>query len=54
MKERAVNGDPRLTSFSESEVALNWPLSRIGVKTGDVITLVTPAVDAHYQIGGTP
>lgn len=40
--------------LSESDASIDWPLSRIGIRSGDVISLVTPSVDAHYQIGGTP
>lgn len=38
---------------SESQAAMDWALSRLGIRVGDVISLVTPTVDAHYQIGGT-
>ena len=34
------------------ENAHDWPLSFIGLRAGDVVSLATPAVTAHYQIGG--
>jgi molybdopterin/thiamine biosynthesis adenylyltransferase len=40
--------------LSDSHATMDWALSRIGIRMGDVISLVTPSVDAHYQIGGTP
>jgi len=33
---------------------LDLPVSRAGVVKGDVVTLVTPAVEVHYEIGGAP
>lgn len=36
------------------EEAHDWPLSFVGFRTGDVVSLVTPLVSAHYQIGGMP
>lgn len=38
--------------LSESDATRDWPLARIGIRAGDVISLVTPSVEAHYQIGG--
>lgn len=32
--------------------ALGLPLSRLGVRVGDVISLSTPAADTHYEVGG--
>ncbi len=40
--------------LSESDPELGWPLARVGIRAFDVISLVTPSIDAHYQIGGMP
>ena len=34
--------------------ALNWTMSRVGLRPGDVFSLATPSGQKHFEIGGEP
>ena len=34
--------------------ALNWTMSRVGLRSGDVFSLATPSGHKHFEIGGEP
>jgi molybdopterin/thiamine biosynthesis adenylyltransferase len=41
-----------VTADAAPDAALDAPLAELGLRAGDVFSLSTPSVDAHYELGG--